>query len=88
MPEHFEGNMPARIPRMQTKLKTVPTKGFRQETLSCVVAGELANRAMKTNPKKENARGNAERIRCAFLKPSPLMLSGDLGLRGICMSFS
>jgi hypothetical protein len=80
--------MPARIPRTQTRLKTAPTKGFRQEALSCAVGGEFAKAATRMSPKKENVRKTAETIRRVVLKSDPLMLLRDLGLRGICKFFS
>lgn len=63
-------------------LKTVPTRGFRQETSFCVVGATFANKAMRISPKKENVRKNiVAKLRCV-LKTVPLTLSKDLGLQG------
>lgn len=89
MLEHFEGNIPARIPRTQTMLKTVPTRGFRQETLLCIGCVKIVNVAIRIKPKKENVRKKIEAKLVGVLKSSPLMLSKDLGLPSICrFSFS
>ena len=80
--------MPARIPRTQTMLKMAPTRGFRQEMLSCTAGGEFAKAATRISPENEDVRKNAETIRRVVLKSNPLTLSGDLGLRGVCRFFS
>jgi len=68
-------------------LKTVPIRGFRQETSPCIAGGKFANAAMRINPKKENVRKKIEAKLGGVLKSSPLMLSKDLGLLGICRFF-
>ena len=68
-------------------LKTVPTSGFRQVTLLCIGDDKFANAAMRINPEKESVRKKIEAKFWGVLKSSPLMLSKDLGLLGICRFF-
>ena len=56
MLEHFEGNMPAIIPRMQVKPKIMPTIGFRQLTSPIFEEVEDVKTDTKMRPAKENTR--------------------------------
>ena len=71
MLEHFDGYMPARIPRIQIRLKIVTSKGFRQETKSCADGEKLTSAAKRISPMKEDVRKKADTRLRVFLKSSP-----------------
>jgi len=56
MLKHFEGNTPAKIPKMQTRLNRVPTTGFRQKRVSCIGEVDTSTAMIRKSPRREIAK--------------------------------